>query len=78
MGKVSPGSVHVHFPIHSTSMARFAVTPEVTGAAVTIALIGYVDSIVAAKESASRFNYAISPNRELTALGIGECDHADP
>lgn len=33
--------------------------------------MGYVDSIVAAKQNASQFNYAISPNRELTALGIG-------
>ena len=33
--------------------------------------MGYVDSIVAGKQNASQFNYAISPNRELTALGIG-------
>jgi MFS superfamily sulfate permease-like transporter len=30
---------------------------------------GYVDSIVAAKENSARFGYAISPNRELVALG---------
>jgi MFS superfamily sulfate permease-like transporter len=28
-----------------------------------------VDSVVAAKENAARFGYAISPNRELVALG---------
>jgi MFS superfamily sulfate permease-like transporter len=39
---------------------------------ITIAIMGYVDSIVAAKQNASQFNYAISPNRELTALGIGK------
>lgn len=38
---------------------------------ITIAIMGYVDSIVAGKQNASRYNYAISPNRELTALGIG-------
>ncbi|KAK9899436.1 hypothetical protein P389DRAFT_168412 [Cystobasidium minutum MCA 4210] len=70
LGKVSPGSVHLHPPIHSSNMMRFAISPEVTSVAVTIALVGYVDSIVAAKESASRFNYPISPNRELTALGL--------
>lgn len=53
-------------------MMRFAISPEVTSVAVTIALVGYVDSIVAAKEHSSRFNYPISPNRELTALGLGE------
>lgn len=72
LGKVSPGSVHIHPPIHSSNMMRFAISPEVTSVAVTIALVGYVDSIVAAKESSSRFNYPISPNRELTALGLGE------
>ena len=72
LGKVSPGSVHIHLPIHSSSMMRFAISPEVTSVAVTIALVGYVDSIVAAKEHSSRFNYPISPNRELTALGLGK------
>ncbi|GHJ83886.1 hypothetical protein NliqN6_0288 [Naganishia liquefaciens] len=37
--------------------------------AVVIAVVGYVDSIVAAKENSARFGYAISPNRELVALG---------
>lgn len=37
--------------------------------AITISVIGYVESIVAAKENSSRFNYSISPNRELVALG---------
>lgn len=32
---------------------------------------GYVDSIVAAKENSAKFGYAISPNRELVALGAG-------
>jgi MFS superfamily sulfate permease-like transporter len=53
-------------------MMRFALSPEVTSVAVTIALVGYVDSIVSAKENASRFNYPISPNRELTAFGLGK------
>ncbi len=36
-----------------------------------IAIIGYFDSIIAGKQNATRFNYLISPNRELVALGAG-------
>jgi MFS superfamily sulfate permease-like transporter len=39
------------------------------GTAALIAVMGFVDSIVAAKENASRYNYSMSPNRELVALG---------
>ena len=31
--------------------------------------MGFLDSTVAAKQNADRFGYAISPNRELVALG---------
>lgn len=34
-----------------------------------ISIIGFLDSIVAAKQNAARFGYSISPNRELVALG---------
>lgn len=36
-----------------------------------ISVIGFLDSIVAAKQNSSRFGYSISPNRELVALGAG-------
>ena len=34
-----------------------------------ITIMGFLDSTVAAKQNADRFGYAISPNRELVALG---------
>jgi len=34
-----------------------------------ISIVGFLDSIVAAKQNAARFSYSISPNRELVALG---------
>lgn len=34
-----------------------------------ITIIGFLDSIVAAKQNSDRFGYSISPNRELVALG---------
>jgi len=34
-----------------------------------MAVVGFLDSIVAAKQNAARFGYSISPNRELVALG---------
>lgn len=36
-----------------------------------MAVAGYIDSVVAAKQNAARFGYSISPNRELVALGAG-------
>lgn len=72
LGKVSAGAVHAHFPIHQGKIWRYAVSEEVLSAAVTLSIIGYVDTIVAAKQNAAKYNYAISPNRELTAMGLGE------
>ncbi|KAG2032608.1 sulfate transporter family-domain-containing protein [Suillus americanus] len=40
-----------------------------TSTAVLITIMGFLDSTVAAKQSADRFGYSISPNRELVALG---------
>lgn len=34
-------------------------------------ILGYLDSIVAAKQAATRYQYSISANRELVALGAG-------
>ena len=35
-----------------------------------ISVVGFLDSIVAAKQNAARFGHSISPNRELVALGV--------
>ncbi|KZT22517.1 sulfate permease [Neolentinus lepideus HHB14362 ss-1] len=42
-----------------------------TSTAILCSVIGYLDSIVSAKQNAGRFGYSISPNRELVALGAG-------
>lgn len=34
-----------------------------------MAIVGIVDSIVAARENGSKFGYAVSANRDLVALG---------
>lgn len=36
-----------------------------------IAVLGFLDSIVGAHDMGTKFDYAISPNRELVALGAG-------
>ncbi|CAG8441563.1 13523_t:CDS:2 [Ambispora gerdemannii] len=45
--------------------------------AVLISIVGFVESIVVTKTYATKHNYAVSPNRELVALGaanlIGSC-----
>ncbi|KAI8833909.1 hypothetical protein BC829DRAFT_422437 [Chytridium lagenaria] len=38
--------------------------------ALLISVIGFVESIVVAKTYATKHNYAVSPNRELVALGV--------
>ena len=41
--------------------------------AILISVIGFVESIAAAKTYASKYNYGISPNRELVAIGSANC-----
>ncbi|GAA5844701.1 hypothetical protein JCM11251_007353 [Rhodosporidiobolus azoricus] len=40
------------------------------GTGVVVAVLGFLDSIVAAKDQASKHDYPVSPNRELCALGF--------
>ncbi|GAA5897412.1 hypothetical protein JCM6882_001880 [Rhodosporidiobolus microsporus] len=40
------------------------------GTATVVAVLGFLDSIVAAKDQASKHDYPVSPNRELCALGF--------
>ncbi|EGG02441.1 uncharacterized protein MELLADRAFT_117560 [Melampsora larici-populina 98AG31] len=47
-----------------------AMVKETFGTSLTICICGFVDSIVAAKSEGARFHYAVSPNRELVALGV--------
>ncbi|KAF8911625.1 sulfate anion transporter [Gymnopilus junonius] len=67
------GAVDVHtggsffeFPLKHSN---FKFLRRTTSTAVVIAVVGFLDSIVAAKQNAARFGYSISPNRELVALG---------
>lgn len=39
LGKVSAGAVHLHFPIHTGKLTRYAVSSEVTSAAVRPAAV---------------------------------------
>ncbi|KAJ3980743.1 sulfate anion transporter [Lentinula detonsa] len=64
--KVITSGSFFQFPIRSSNMKYLRRT---TSTAVVSAVVGYLDSMVAAKQAGSRFGYAISPNRELVALG---------
>ncbi|KAG7091261.1 hypothetical protein E1B28_010310 [Marasmius oreades] len=55
-------------PFHHHTLKHLKRT---TSTAVVISVIGFLDSIVAAKQAALRFGYSVSPNRELVALGAG-------
>ncbi|KAF8589481.1 hypothetical protein K439DRAFT_1628706 [Ramaria rubella] len=70
LGRVQPitDTALFAFPLHSLNYKLFKRTAST---AILISVIGFLDSIVAAKQNAVRFGYSISPNRELVALGAG-------
>ncbi|KAK7472325.1 hypothetical protein VKT23_000444 [Stygiomarasmius scandens] len=63
---VNTGSSFIQLPFKRSNMRFLRRT---TSTAVVSAVVGYLDSMVAAKQAASRYGYTISPNRELVALG---------
>jgi high affinity sulfate transporter 1 len=68
LGSVSAtiGGGMFKFPLSSHTYPFLRGT---TSTAILITIMGFLDSIVAAKQSGDRFGYPISPNRELVALG---------
>ncbi|KAF8633870.1 hypothetical protein AX15_001202 [Amanita polypyramis BW_CC] len=69
LGKVSvtTGKSLLQFPIDGSN---YRYLHRTTSTAILIAVVGFLDSIVAAKQNSARFGYSISPNRELVALGV--------
>ncbi|KAI0087124.1 sulfate anion transporter [Irpex rosettiformis] len=65
---IKHGGSFIHLPIHKMTLRYLRKT---TSTAVLIAVAGFLDSIVSAKQNAARYGYSISPNRELVALGAG-------
>ncbi|KAI0753444.1 sulfate anion transporter [Daedaleopsis nitida] len=65
---INTGASFIQFPLRKLTLRYLRKT---TSTAVLISVVGFLDSIVAAKQNAGRFGYSISPNRELVALGAG-------
>ncbi|QRW25335.1 sulfate anion transporter [Rhizoctonia solani] len=65
---IKKGAKLFDFPVKHANLKFLKAT---TSTAVLISVVGYLDSVVAAKQNAARFGYSISPNRELVALGAG-------
>ncbi|KAG5638446.1 hypothetical protein H0H81_012663 [Sphagnurus paluster] len=63
---ITTGESFIQFPIRAANLKYLRRT---TSTAVLISIVGFLDSIVAAKQNSARFGYGISPNRELVALG---------
>ena len=63
---IQTGDRFIEFPLSKYTLKYLHQT---TSTAALIAVVGFLDSIVAAKQNAARFGYSISPNRELVALG---------
>lgn len=64
--RVKTSGSFFQFPVNGSN---FKYIHGTTPTAIIIAIIGFLDSIVAAKQNGARFGYSISPNRELVALG---------
>ncbi|KAG8840483.1 hypothetical protein FRB91_006040, partial [Serendipita sp. 411] len=56
------------FPIQDDNLKWLKIT---TPTAILVSVIGFLDSLVSAKQNSGRFGYSISLNRELVALGAG-------
>ncbi|KZT03929.1 sulfate anion transporter [Laetiporus sulphureus 93-53] len=65
---INTGSSLVQFPIGTMTLKFLRRT---TSLSVLCVIVGFLDSIVAAKQNAGIYGYSISPNRELVALGAG-------
>ncbi|KAH7883305.1 sulfate transporter family-domain-containing protein [Phlebopus sp. FC_14] len=63
---ITTGDHFFEFPLGKTTRPFIRGT---TSTAILITIIGFLDSIVAAKQNGDRFGHPISPNRELVALG---------
>ena len=62
------------FPSISVSNLQVAIFP-----AISVAIVGFVESIIVAKLYALRHNYQVSPNRELVATGLANLvSHSKP
>ncbi|KAL7424649.1 hypothetical protein Q5752_000333 [Cryptotrichosporon argae] len=67
LGEISGGKgLPFGLPLYHRTIKYFNYTLPT---AFVSAVVGVVDSIVAARENAARFGYPVSPNRELVALG---------
>ncbi|KAF8806674.1 sulfate anion transporter [Phlegmacium glaucopus] len=63
---IQTGESLIEFPLKASNIKFLRRT---TSTAILISVVGFLDSIVAAKQNSARFGYSISPNRELVALG---------
>ncbi|KAF8552950.1 hypothetical protein OG21DRAFT_1415146 [Imleria badia] len=64
-----PISTDQHFFRFPLGSHTYPFLRGTTSTAILITVIGFLDSIVAAKQNGERFGHPISPNRELVALG---------
>lgn len=68
LGKLTSGFEVPEAP--ALSLMSTGTGESIFGAAMLISVIGFIEHIVIAKLYAAKYNYPISPNRELVALGI--------
>lgn len=67
VGKIKPEGINLEFPFSSS---KFADLKKNFSASFFASVLGFFESIIAAKSLGSRFDVNVSTNRELVALGV--------
>lgn len=65
LGKIDTRPIAPKFPVRTTEYLRSSVST-----AILISILGFFETIVAGKTLGTQFNYTVSANREMIALGI--------
>lgn len=69
MGKIEGGGQLPSFSIPTASGFTRRQLHDIIVTAALISVLGFVESVIVAKDYATRYGYTCSPNRELVALG---------
>lgn len=65
LGKIDTSPIPPEFPVRTTQYLKTSVST-----AILISILGFFETIVAGKTLGTQFNYTVSANREMIALGI--------
>ena len=71
LGHIDTRPVRPNFPLRNVDYVRSSAST-----AVLVSILGFFETIVAGKTLGTQFNYTVSPNREMIALGIANISNS--